>query len=109
MFDLDKLKKTEFKFSELNACGKIKGRLCTTHKDSLGDKFTLQDLENFDKFTDSNTFLNREQDTSQKPVGKILTHKIVKLDDGEYAIEAEIEIYDESVAKMKGFSIAFVR
>lgn len=79
-------------------------RIATTHRDDHGDKLTIEDLEVMkEKFT-SNLFINKDHNYAERPAGVIFhdTLEIAQLDDGEFALFADIKILDDEIAEKGG-------
>ena len=95
--------------------GTINGYAATTTPDKYGEiLFNKEGLERLQKGVLEKPFVYLEHDVSRPPVGKITKAKVVNLRD-YFALEVEIEIYDENALRMvkegslKGLSISGVR
>jgi hypothetical protein len=76
--------------------GLVEIRLMTTHLDKHGERFSLEALESFKMQIESNIIPHGiDHDPRIEPVGRLLTAKIVKLDDGEYALDGISEIFND--------------
>lgn len=70
--------------------------IATTTLDAHNERMTLECLEGLVAQIKSHTILmNIEHDPRIPPVGRIITGKIVPLENDEYGVEAEIELFDE--------------
>lgn len=78
------------------------GILATTHKDLEGDKLPKEALEEFVMQANQNIILNNvEHDPRIPPIGRLISAKLVELDDGEFAIEGITEIFDNNFSNPK--------
>jgi hypothetical protein len=76
--------------------GKVEIRLMTTHLDRHGERFTLEALESAERQIQSNIIPQGiEHDPRIEPIGRIISAKIVKLNDGEYALDGISEIFND--------------
>lgn len=74
-----------------------KARLATTHVDLHGDRFTKSALESMIRQlseAEGPQWMYMEHDTTLPPIGRVLDVRLVQLEDGEYAVDGEIEIYN---------------
>lgn len=96
------------------AYGRVKGYLSTTTEDSLGTRFTKSVLEKMLEYYQQNPFIYYNHDRSKPPIGRIISLRIVKVEDF-YALEQESEVLDEEVWKkiesgeLKGMSVGAVK
>lgn len=68
----------------------------TTHLDRHGERFPLEALESAKSQLEKNIITHGvEHDPRIEPVGRVISAEIVKLDDGEFALEATSELFDE--------------
>lgn len=75
---------------------RIKVRLMTTHLDRHNERFTLEALQCARKQIEREIIPQGiEHDPRIEPIGRILSAEIIKLEDGEYALEATNEIFDD--------------
>lgn len=69
--------------------------IATTHIDLHGEKMTVSALEDIVNQVNMYSIpLGTEHDPRIPPYGRIESAKIIKLDDGEYAVEAVFEIFE---------------
>ncbi len=82
--------------------------VASTNYDLHGDKLGREQLLNlFDQMPDEQ-ILNRHHDLSKPPIGKLYNKQFKSLNNGEYAIIADIDIYDEQAfSEYGGFSISY--
>jgi len=74
----------------------IKEIISTTHLDSDGDKFTKEMLMNFvEQINTEYVIAQIEHDPRNPPIGRLKTAKLVQLDDVEYAVQTETEIFEK--------------
>jgi hypothetical protein len=72
-----------------------KGIIATTHVDSSHRRLTMHAIEQLvEAYNDQYIRLTDEHDPRKIPIGRTISCKLVKLDDGEYAAEAAFELYD---------------
>jgi len=94
--------------------GGISEYLTSTHRDLHGDKLTIKALISAKKALEDMPFMFNEHDISKPPIGILKSSEIKKLEDGEYGLYAEHEIFDQEIleeiknGKKGGFSISFV-
>lgn len=75
---------------------RIKGRPSGTHVDVHGDRMTLEALHDMAKQINEHYIpMTVEHDPRLPPIGRIVSATVVPLDDGEFALETESEIWDE--------------
>jgi len=73
----------------------VKVRLMTTHLDKHGERFTKEALECAKRQIDEAIIPQGiEHDPRIEPIGRILSAEIIQLGDGEFALEATNEIFD---------------
>ena len=107
--DLNKLN-----FSKLIAIGNTKGFIMTTHVDKHRERFTLELLKKALEMGKEKFWINSNHDPSKTPVAKILLNEIRKMDEDNYGIYVETEVYDDETMRkidsgeLKGFSVEFV-
>jgi len=74
-------------------------RLTTTHKDKHGERLTLEELKRVVKQVNASYILvGAHHDPRIAPQGRVLEAHIEKLDDGEHAAIAQIEIFENGDA-----------
>ncbi len=74
----------------------VRAIIAATTLDAHNERMTLECLEGLVAQIKSHTILmNVEHDPRIPPVGRIITGKIVPLENNEYGVEAEIELFDE--------------
>lgn len=82
--------------------------LYSTNVDKHGDKLSQTDLRTLFDQTPDPYVLNQAHDASLEPVGKAFNIRFKALDDGEFAIIADVEIYKESLWEGEcGFSFSY--
>lgn len=82
-------------------------RMATTNLDRHGHRFTREDLDHLVAQAGGPEFIYAEHDTSNPPVGRVFSRRVVPIEDGQFAIEAELEVFDEAYAfPGKGMSVA---
>lgn len=75
---------------------RAKARLATTHVDLHGDRFAKSALEGMVRQlseAEGPQWMYMEHDTTLPPIGRVVGARLVQLEDGEYAVDGEIEIY----------------
>jgi phage head maturation protease len=93
--------------------GRVKGYASTTTTDTLGMRFTKNALEKMLEYYKQNPFIYYNHDKSRPPIGRIISQRIVKVENF-YALEQEHEIYDAEIWKklengeLKGISVGGV-
>lgn len=93
--------------------GRVKGYASTTTTDTLGTRFTNKALEKMLEYYQQNPFIYYNHDKSRPPIGRIISQRIVKVEN-YYALEQEQEIYDAEIWKkikngeLKGLSVGGV-
>jgi hypothetical protein len=76
---------------------KEKVRMLTTHVDLHGDKFAFEGLEPMAEAFNKNYLpLTVEHDVRIPPIGRISSAEIVPLEDGEYAVDGTVEIFEKA-------------
>lgn len=76
---------------------KIQGIMATTHIDRQGDQITREELETIANQIREHYFpLTYEHDIRNAPIGRIVTAEVIKLQDGEYALQSTSELFEES-------------
>lgn len=76
----------------------FKGIGATTHVDKHNCRITKEALENAAKDINESTYavgVGIEHDPTIMPIGKVINGKIIRLKDGEYALEIEQELFQE--------------
>lgn len=89
----------------------IEGQIiATTTLDRHGERIPKEGLQIlFDKMPDEQ-YLNQNHDLSKPIVGRLFNKAFVALENDEFAIRVDVEVYDEELfAKFGGISIAFTR
>lgn len=75
---------------------KVRGIIATTALDKHNEKLSLGCLEGIVDQINSHTLLTFvEHDPRTPPVGRIISGKIVKINNSDFGVEAEIEYFDE--------------
>lgn len=75
----------------------VKKIIATSHVDSYGDMFALEALESLvEQIKTMYIPVNIEHDLRIPPHGRLISAKLIMLEDGEYAVEAVSEIFEES-------------
>jgi hypothetical protein len=71
--------------------------MATTHVDLDNERMAVEGLESF-AATVNGYYLpfTREHDIRRVPIGRVASAKIVPLEDGEFAIEGTVEVFEES-------------
>lgn len=89
---------------------KIQGQIiASTTLDSQGEKISKENLKELFKQMPSSSVINQEHDLTLPPVAQIYNKQFVKIDSSEYAIKADVDIWDEEAfAASGGFSISYV-
>jgi hypothetical protein len=84
--------------------------IVTSGIDRHGESISVDELRlMFDQLPDP-FIMSEEHDPSRLPTSRLYNKQFVQLDDGNWGICADIDIYDEvSFEKYGGFSIAFTR
>lgn len=84
--------------------------LDSTHVDLQGEQTPREQLEQlFEQMRDP-WILTPDHNQAKPPVARAYNKEFSQLDDGEWAIRADIEVFDEvAFAKYGGFSIAYLR
>lgn len=87
----------------------IKGQIvASTNIDAHGEKRTKEELSRLFEQMPKETLLNKDHNLALPPIAKMFNKQLVEIENGEFAIKADIEIFDEESAKdLKGFSISF--
>lgn len=77
---------------------KMKGILATTHLDAHGTRLAKEALEDMAAQINSNSVpgVGSEHDILIPPQGKVISARVVRMNDGEYALEGEQEIISPS-------------
>ncbi|MCP4633459.1 MAG: hypothetical protein GY855_11080 [candidate division Zixibacteria bacterium] len=84
--------------------------LFSTNVDRYGDKLSKTDLYSLFKQMPDPYVLNYEHDLSLEPVAKAYNKRFKELENGEYAITADVDLYNKKIfSGMGGFSISFKR
>jgi hypothetical protein len=74
----------------------ILATMATTHVDRHGDKMTLDALQGMAQQIEQHYLpITLEHDIRHPPVGRVVSGKVTRLSDGEYALEATIEVFEE--------------
>lgn len=76
----------------------LKGIGASTHVDRHNCRITKEALENAVKDINEGTYavgVGIEHDSTIMPIGKVINGKMIKLEDGEYALEIEQELFQE--------------
>lgn len=72
--------------------GRIKMNIATTHKDRVGDILTKNFLNHTAKSLMENNSFFYNHKTTEDPIGKVISAKVSKLEDGEYSTVIEVGI-----------------
>jgi hypothetical protein len=73
-----------------------KAIIATTALDAHNERMSLDCLKGMVEQVNTHTILmNIEHDPRIPPIGRIISGKVVNLDNNEYGVEAEIELFDE--------------
>lgn len=75
---------------------RAEARFATTHVDLHGDRLTKSALEGMVKQmseAEEPQWMYMEHDTTLPPIGRVVGARLVQLEDGEYAVDGEMEIY----------------
>lgn len=76
---------------------RVKAIIATTHVDAHGDKLMLSALESMlDSLSRQTVPVQVEHDPRRPPIGKIVSGNIVELEDSEFGLEVESEIFEPS-------------
>lgn len=82
----------------------VKAIIASTTLDAHNEKMSKECLEGLvDQITSHTILMNIEHDPRIPPVGRIISGKIVQLDNKEYGVEAEIELFDEESKLVEQF------
>lgn len=80
---------------------RLTGIISSTHVDAHGDQMTLSILESMVRqINDGISLINIEHDPRNAPVGRIISAKLIQLDDGEFAVEGIFELYDCDLSEL---------
>jgi len=89
--------------------GIVTGYATTTHLNRLGYKLTKKQVERGSRHALERPFVYAEHDTDDPPGGKVVKSEVRKLDNGEYGLWVEIEVYNEAalqtMKRNRGLSI----
>jgi hypothetical protein len=88
----------------------IKGQIiASTEIDRHGEKLTKEQLKNLYDQIPEEKITGQHHDSTKKPIGKSYNKRFVTLDNGEYAIKTDIDIYDEEAFQNHGgMSISYL-
>lgn len=82
--------------------------MATTYLDRHGEKRTLAELKRLFSQMPNEQEINQDHDRSKPTVGRMFNIRLAELQDGEHAIVADIEVYDEEAfADGGGYSIGY--
>lgn len=82
--------------------------VATTSRDRHGERRTLSELESLLRQMPDEHEINQDHDRSKPTVGRMFNMRLAELEDGEHAIVADIEVYDEEAFQGGGgFSIGY--
>lgn len=82
--------------------------LASTTLDADNERIPKEILFSFYETMPSEQVMRQEHDMSKKPVAKIYNKQFRKLENGEYAIIGDVDIFDEEAyEKYKGYSISY--
>ena len=88
---------------------KVKARIATTHLDKHGDKLSLRILEDMCKATNESIIpMTVEHDPRIMPIGRYFAAEIVRLEDGEYALDAIGEYFFRGNEKLTQLNNKYV-
>jgi hypothetical protein len=80
---------------------RITGIISSTHVDAHGDQMTLSVLESMvGQINEGILLINNEHDPRNAPVGRIISAKLIQLEDGEFAVEGIFELYDCDLSEL---------
>ncbi len=100
----------EIHYLDETVAGTASGYASTTHLNTLGYKLTRGQLERWSRNAPKRPFVYVGHDTDNPPVGKVVKSEVRELDDGEYGLWIEIDVYDEAalqtIRQNRGLSIA---
>jgi hypothetical protein len=75
----------------------LNARLMTTHVDLDNERMAVEGLESFAASVNNNYIpFTREHDIRKVPIGRVASATIVRLDDGEFAVNGVIEVFEEA-------------
>lgn len=89
----------------------IKGQtIASTTLDLHGDKITREELQSLFNQMPAEQLINLDHDLSKPIAGRMYNKQFVEIEDGEYSIKVDVDVYnEEEFAKRGGFSVAFFR
>ena len=89
----------------------IKGQLvASTTLDLRGDKITREELKALFNQMPPEQILNLDHDLSKPIIGRMYNKQLVEIENGEFAIKVDIDVYNEEELDKRGaISIAFSR
>ncbi len=83
--------------------------IITTSVDAYGEKLPLEVLQRILENHPDEVELNDSHDLTKPVIGKMTNPRIVKMENGEFAIVVDIEYYRDPGTGYTGFSISLVR
>ena len=84
---------------------KIKGIYATSNVDNHGKAFSVEALKMLvEQINNSYMPMGVEHDPRIPPIGRIISAKLIKRDDGSYAVEGISEIFEEGDCKNRDTS-----
>lgn len=88
----------------------IKNQILTSTKiDSDNERISTDKLFNIYLQIQNDSFLTQDHDLSKRPIAKLYNKQFIEIDDDEFAIVADIDIFDEEAFKnYRGFSISYI-
>ncbi len=89
----------KIRYIDETSVGTVSGNVTTTLVNRLGYKLKRRDLEQILEGTADRPFFYVGHDIDEPPVGKVVKAEIRQLEDGEYGLWEEIELFDEEVAR----------
>jgi hypothetical protein len=89
----------------------IEGQIiASTNVDKRGDRITPNELRGLLMQMPDERFLSLDHDPRVPPVARAFNTRVEQLENGEFAIKSDIEVFDEDVyATLRGFSISFTQ
>ena len=106
--------KRQVRYVDETVVGTLSGNMTTTHLNLQGYKLGRRALEDsLETLQGRRMFFFIGHDNDEPPIGKITRAEVRQLEDGEYALWAEVELWDEAAleeineSEERGLSIAF--
>jgi len=80
---------------------KTRLRFATTHLDRHNERFTVEALQTMVNQSNKNIIpLGVEHDPRIQPIGRVISTELVKLEDGEFAVEGIAELFETDTSKL---------